>query len=282
MAPRRGRLARCGRPFVVGLALASILASWLLSRDRDGRAAATAPFSYPAAPESGCSPKPPAASQQRTAGVAFTVRTPRNYDPRYRHSLLVVFAPAGTDAAASERLTGLTGVATAAGFIVAYVDHRPLSLAAIRDLGAVPDMIAESWCIDPDRIFLTGHSDGGTVATALALSPPPNRHYAGIAPSAAGFAARDLAAYPCPPPLAVFVAHGAADTLFPGFGRQAAKVWAACNRCDAAAPQAIGDGCVEFRGCARGARTVYCEHGGRHTHWPAQNRRLIEFFAARE
>jgi polyhydroxybutyrate depolymerase len=274
------------RPLLASLALASILASWLFTRDRAvvGAFAETAAFPYPALPRvAACGPNTLArdASPSRTAGgVALTVRTPSNYDPHYAHALLVVFAPAGADRVTNEHFTGLTGVATRAGFIVVYADHKTLSLSTIRDLGTIPTLLAQTWCIDPSRIFLTGHSDGGTVATALALSGEPNGQYAGIAPSAAGFTAADLAAYRCPAPLAVRVTHGSADELFPGFGRQAAAWWATCNKCDAASPERRADDCVEYPGCAAGARTVYCEHAGRHTTWPSRNQMLIEFFAA--
>lgn len=274
------------RPLLAGLALASILGSWLFSGDRAGVGgfAQTAAFSYPAPPQAAaCSLSVPApdTSPLRTAGgVALTVRAPSNYDPRYAHPLLVVFAAAGADRAVTERFTGLTGGATQAGFVVVYADHKVLNLRTIRDLGTIPTLLAKVWCIDPRRVFLTGHSDGGTVATALALAPEPNGQYAGIAPSAAGFTAADLAAYRCPAPLAVQVAHGAADERFPGFGREAAAWWAACNHCDAASPERRADGCVEYSGCAAGARTIYCEHAGRHTTWPARNQALIEFFAA--
>jgi len=276
--------ARWLRPLVAGVALISIVASWLSSRERatENLTAGSAAFSYP-------DPHPPSTCRQnnpqqnttalRTAGgVAITVRAPSNYDPRYEHGLLVVYAPAGADRGASERFTGLTPSATGAGFLVAYVDHKPLNLSVIRDLGTIPALVAQSWCVDSHRIFLTGHSDGGTVAMALALS---GGHYAGIAPSAAGFTATDLAGYQCPIPLAVYVAHGTADELFPDFGRQAAAWWATCNKCAAAPPALRADGCLEYSGCASGARTVYCEHGGRHSVWPATNQRLIEFFAAR-
>ncbi|HYM03109.1 MAG TPA: poly(3-hydroxybutyrate) depolymerase [Stellaceae bacterium] len=274
------------RPALASLALASIVASWLWTRERAeiGGAGENVEFAYPAAPRAAtcdASASPHDAAPLRTAGgVALTVRAPSNYDPTYAHALLVVFAPAGADRFVTERFTGLTATATRAGFIVAYVDHKPLSQATIRDLGTVPAVLAQTWCIDARRIFLTGHSDGGTVATALAVWAEPTRPYAGIAPSAAGFTGADLAAYRCPSPLAVIVAHGAADELFPGFGKEAAAWWAACNKCEAAAPARRADGCVEYRGCATGARTVYCEHAARHIAWPSWNDTLIDFFVA--
>jgi polyhydroxybutyrate depolymerase len=111
---------------------------------------------------------------------------------------------------------------------------------------------------------------------ALALSH--RKDITGIAPSAAGFTAADLAAFPCPAPLPVLVMHGAADMHFPGFGRQAAKWWARCNQCEGAASPRGDDGCVEYTACATGGRTIYCEGSDGHLRWPARNATLIEFF----
>jgi polyhydroxybutyrate depolymerase len=272
------------RPLIAGVALASVLLSWLAGPERanESPTAESVAFSYPdPRPAAHCSQNnvPQNTAALRTAGgVALTVRAPSNYDPRYSHRLLVVYAPAGMDRHASERFTGLTPVATGAGFLVAYADHKPLNLSVIRDLGSIPVLVAQSWCVDSQRIFLTGHSDGGTVAMALVLSGKEGGQYAGIGPSAAGFTATDLATYQCPAPLAVYVAHGTADELFPNFGRQAAAWWATCNKCAAAPPALRADACLEYSGCAAGARTLYCEHKGRHSVWPAANERLIDFF----
>ncbi len=272
------------RPLLAALALASILASWLYEQHELGMAAETGAFAYPAiAPAAACAANASGAIRaqlQTDGGIAFTASTPSNYDARYPHALLVVFAPAGADRGESERFTGLTRAATRAGFVVVYADHAALKPAAIRDLGTIPERVAQVWCIDRRRIFLTGHSDGGTVATALALSAAASGRYAGIAPSAAGFTAADLKGYSCPAPLAVLVAHAADDELFPGYGREAAAWWAACNQCDAAPPARRADGCIEYTGCAGGVRTRYCEHPGRRARWPARNQMLLEFFAA--
>lgn len=270
------------RAVLLVLGLAGIVAAWFATRD-DGSSAQTAPYLYPedvAGRASDCvwraDDRP--AILLTAGGVGVTVRTPRNYDPRYRHSLLVVYAPAGVGRFLSERLTHLTFAATQAGFIVAYADHATMASPVIEDLGGVPDVVARHWCIDPARVFLTGHSDGGTVATALVVASARPHQIAGIAPSAAGFAAADLAQYACPTPLPVLVMHGAADRHFPGFGRQAVEWWARCNRCDATSPERRADGCVAWRGCAPGGRTIYCESSGGHAAWPNRNATLLEFF----
>jgi len=268
---------------VLGLGFIGMVAAWFATHD-DGSSEQTAPYVYPedaAAKASNCA----VGADERpgtllTAGrVGITVRTPRNYDPQYRHPLLVVYAPAGVDRFVSERLTRLTFAGTRAGFIVAYADHATMVLPAIEDLGQVPDVIARHWCIDPARVFLTGHSDGGTVATALVVASTRSHQIAGIAPNAAGFTAADFAKYECPPPVAVLVMHSAADRHFPGFGRQAVEWWARCNRCDMRSPERRAEGCVAWRGCAPGGQTVYCEGGSSHAAWPDRNATLIEFFA---
>jgi polyhydroxybutyrate depolymerase len=263
---------------LASLAAVSVLVSWFLTGDP--RVGEMADFDYRAKPTSAACPASAAGavSLRTPRGVAFEVRAPRNYDARYAHPLLVVYAPAGMDRLATERFTGLSIAATAAGFVVAYVDHSRLILSAIGDLGAVAEIVARGWCIDRRFVFLTGHSDGGTVATALALSAEPSGRYAGIAPSAAGFTGADLREYRCPAPLGVLVLHGRADELFPGFGKQAAGWWARCNGC-AGEPEPRADGCMEYRGCAPAGRTVYCEHGSRHAVWPAYNQTMIDFFA---
>ena len=209
-------------------------------------------------------------------GIRYRVRTPANYDAAVAHPLLLVYPGAGHSSAASERHTGLTPAATAAGFIVAYADHRRLSLPVLDDLATIPAAIAARWCVDPGRMYVTGHSDGGTAAAAMAFRADDGFTPSGIAPSAAGINADDLAAYDCPQPLPVIILHSADDKLFPGFGRSAAQWWAGCNRC-ATTTHATHDDCVEFDRCPEHAPVRYCEGDGSHRRWPARNATLLQF-----
>ena len=102
-------------------------------------------------------------------GIHFSVRTPSNYKDTIAHPLLMVYAPAGRDREEAEEHVYLTSEATAAGFVIAYADHRPLSPESVVQLAEIPKLIQEKWCIDKKRIFLTGHSDGGTVAMGTAF-----------------------------------------------------------------------------------------------------------------
>ena len=215
---------------------------------------------------------------ETVGGTSFSIRVPANYQADVPHPLLVVYAPGGRERTASERLVSITAAATSAGFIVAFADDRSLSVETILDLGTIPDLVGERWCLDPDRIFLTGHSNGGTVANALAFLEETPVLVRGIAPSAAGISGADFAARECPAPLSVMVMHSAEDRLFPGFGAQAARWWASCNRCDVARVSELANGCLAYLDCAPGVQTVYCEGSGAHTRWPALNSEMLDFF----
>ena len=218
--------------------------------------------------------------EQGPTGIRYMVKTPANYNATIAHPLLMVYAPSGTNRHESEDFVSLTQEATAAGFIVAYADHRAMSPKAIEELAAIPGLIEKKWCIDHKRIFLTGHSDGGTTAMAIAFLDGTKHIPAAIAPSAMGIRGEDLKSYHCPNPLPVMLMHSSQDTLFPGYGKEAIQWWAACNGCDPTPPVKDGDGCVTYKGCKNKVATRYCEGTGSHTTWPGSNKAIIEFFRA--
>ena len=213
--------------------------------------------------------------------ISVSVRTPINYDGTMAHPLLVVFAPGGYHRIASEDFYGLTREATTAGFIVAYPDHRKLSLQAFEQLGQVPALVAGKWCVDSGRVYFAGHSDGGTTSAALTFLDTSELRPRAVAISAAGIRRQDLEQYACPQPLSVLIVHSRRDELLapPEYGKDAAQWWAACNKCRTG-PGAMGeDGCVEYGGCAHAVRTRYCEVETAHRHWSVPNTGLLAFFA---
>lgn len=260
-------------------AIAAAIAGW-----RWHEASTPASHLYAGAAPAAC---PTAATARTTAMTAaatgtsdtrlpgFTVRTPANYDPHRPHPLLVVYSPAGLGGRMTEFFTGLTPAATAAGLVVAYVDSRRLSRGAIESFARIPAAVAAGWCIDPARITVTGHSDGGTIAEAVALLPTPGSlPPAAVAASAAGIQGSDFKDFQCPVRADVLVAHGRRDTHFPGYGASAATAWAGCLGCRGA-PVPDADGCLAYRNCAGGGLR-YCEGDGSHLDWPATlNDRII-------
>ncbi len=217
--------------------------------------------------------------EQTPAGIRYMVKTPTNYNSNIAHPLLMVYAPARTNRYESENFMSLTQGATAAGFIVAYADHRTMSPDTIEKLAEVPGLIEKKWCIDHTRIFLTGHSDGGTAAMAIAFIDGTKHIPAAIAPSAMGIRGEDLKEYQCPNPLPVMLMHSSQDSLFPGYGKEAIYWWATCNGCDTTPLlNKDPDGCVTYRSCKNNVTTRYCEGTGIHTEWPGKNIAIINFF----
>ena len=213
--------------------------------------------------------------------IPFSVRTPINYDGTLAHPLLVVFAPAGYQRFASEAFYGLTHEGTAAGFIIAYPDHLKLSMRAFEELGQVPALVTARWCVDSSRVYFVGHSDGGTAAAAVTFLGASELRPRAVAISAAGIRQQDLEQYACPQPLSVLVVHSRNDELFapPSYGKEPARWWAACNRCQPVPGAVDGEGCVEYGGCAPAVRTRYCEVDTPHRQWSVPTAALLAFFA---
>jgi polyhydroxybutyrate depolymerase len=218
--------------------------------------------------------------EKTAAGIRYMVKTPTNYNASIAHPLLMVYAPARTDRYKSEDFVHLTQEASAAGFIVAYADHRTMTPQTIEELAEIPALIEKNWCIDRKRIFLTGHSDGGTVAMGIAFLTGTKHIPTAIAPSAMGIRGEDLKAYQCPDPLPVMLMHSSQDSLFPDYGKESIQWWAACNGCDTASPMKEADGCVTYKACKNNVATRYCEGTGPHTEWPGNNTAIIDFLKA--
>ncbi|MCY4363501.1 MAG: poly(3-hydroxybutyrate) depolymerase [Gammaproteobacteria bacterium] len=219
-------------------------------------------------------------------GLRYFVRTPLNYDNRIAHPLMMVFSPGDRSGLGTEWFTGLTTEGTRQGFVVVYADNRPRQIPALNrplakewilELGTIPALVATQWCIDLDRVFLTGHSNGGTISTALALLEESPLSPAAIAPSAAGFRGEDLNSFACPAPLPVLVMHSRNDKVFPGYGAETMQWWKQCNQCPERV-RSLGDNCISYLGCAENVSTVYCEGERRHTVWPERNNRIISLF----
>jgi len=213
-------------------------------------------------------------------GVQIVVRVPAGYDPTRGFPLVVVYAPAGANATGTEAFTGLTPVAKKRGYIVAYVDHiTPSSEAAFQDAASAIPAVLAGWCVDPKRVYLTGHSDGGSITELLAASGEVE--VAAVAPSAAGVDVSFMKQYKCRTPLAEMEIHGSRDTLFPvskGFGAKVAQWWAGCDVCAATASAPLANGCVVYAGCKDGVEVEYCQHTGEHQDWPSLNAAILDFF----
>jgi polyhydroxybutyrate depolymerase len=236
-------------------------------------------YTYPAATGAACAAgvaAPSRSDDEATArGVKFSVRAPLNYDAAYRHALLVMYAPAGYSRFSAERYYAMTGAATAAGMVVAYANHVPLSADAVQALGEVPARVASRWCIDAARVYFAGHSDGGSISMGVTFMGKSTLEPSAIVASGAGIRAGDLAHYQCPRPTRITLLHSVEDERFPGYGEETIAWWAKCNACGARASQSDGAGCFAYAGCA--APTRFCPTRGAHARWPATPAALLDF-----
>ena len=212
-------------------------------------------------------------------GFRANVRTPANYDATRQHPLLVVYAAAGQSAAASERFTGLTHAATSRGYIVAYASSRRMLIKNIKHMATLPTAIATDWCVDNERIFAVGHSDGGTTAVASAILPDIAQRPAAFIASAAGFGPDDLAELKCGDRArpAMFI-QKSDDELFPDYIDHLARWFATCNACSTTAIPA-NNGCQTFNKCPTDAPVILCEVPGGHARWPDLNQTVLDFIA---
>lgn len=212
------------------------------------------------------------------AGLHFSVRTPSDYDPLVGYPLIVTFAPSGGTATAIETSTKLTPDALDAGFVIAYVDTvSPANITGAKDAAGIPGQIAERWCIDPGRVYLTGSSDGGGLIYTIVLNHYMTPEPAAVAPFAAGASKNTLAKASClAPPMPAMIMHNSGDTVFPRYGQAARDWWVTCNACGE--PESLADGCLAYRDCAGGAEVRYCEGEGGHGRWPGLHASMFEFF----
>lgn len=219
----------------------------------------------------------------KAGSIAFNVRAPASYSPTIGSPLIVMFAPAGADRTTTETFVVLTPAANSRGYVIAYVDHISPSSASTGDLGqGVVKKITETWCVDPGRIYLSGHSDGASLLTArmvARISTPPVP--AAVAPSATGWPARTTD--PCPPwgTIPAMVIHSKDDALFPGIGLKIRDYFVRCNECGPTPKDTLPNGCVPYAGCKNGADVQYCEKTGAHGIWQKSlNASILDFFDA--
>jgi polyhydroxybutyrate depolymerase len=161
------------------------------------------------------------------------------------------------------------------GFIVAYPNGLANSWNFRQDsydvsfLRAVAGDIASTWCVDPDRVYASGHSNGAFMAQRLACDAPDVfaavTEYAGGSPQSFGT--------PCQPSRGVSVGlfHGDADVVVsPAFAERARDQWVARDGC---APASTSDSVPEgvllrWHGCRDDAEVIWRSYPGQSHLWP--------------
>ncbi|HVM95790.1 MAG TPA: PHB depolymerase family esterase [Candidatus Acidoferrales bacterium] len=143
-----------------------------------------------------------------------------------------------------------------------------------RDIAFVKAMLAhieDSYCIDLNRIYATGFSNGAFLSNLLACTMADT--FAAVAPVSGG-----RLTMACTPSRAIpiMIHHGRNDPLIAvAQAREMRDAWVEKNACH---EKTEADGCENYRGCRSNADVVYCEDDGEH-HWPvAATPRIWNFF----
>ena len=143
-----------------------------------------------------------------------------------RLPLLVALHGAGQNASFFEPYTGFSQIADGEGFIVVYPnaagshsfwninDHEPKAADDVAFIGALLDRVERNYCVDLRRVYATGVSNGGGMASRLGCQL--SSRFAAIAPVAGGY--RSLPACHPGAPVSVLEVHGTNDGAVPYYG----------------------------------------------------------------
>lgn len=216
--------------------------------------------------------------QERT----FVLYVPTAYDGTRATALVLNFHGLGSNGAEQQFYSGLVPVAEREGFLVASPDginRAWLITPGVNDITFTRDLvaaIAEFACVDLDRVYATGMSNGGFMSAALACFA--GDLVAAVAPVAGMIAAGSL----CGAPVPLIEFHGTEDQVVPyergilaPTGGVFAGVlalmesWAEFNGCESEPQEeAVGESVVfrEYAGCDV-PTGHYVVEGGGHT-WP--------------
>ena len=190
-----------------------------------------------------------------------TVHTPTNFDPGLASPLLIMLHGFGASGALQESYFQLAATASVNGMLYAYPDGTTdpngnrfwnatnsccdLFHSGVDDSTYIESIIADiksTVAVDPKRIFLVGHSNGGFMAYRMACD-----HAADIAAIVSLAGATYNTASACAPatPVSVLEIHGTADATISYNGgtilapypsaANTAKMWAAYDGCSQAA-----------------------------------------------
>jgi len=165
----------------------------------------------------------------------YLLHVPATYKPDTPAALVLVFHGAGISAERFVSYSRFSNVADREGFLIVY----PQGLGEAwnpspgsRDVQFVRDLIdqLQKRCpVDPNRIYASGHSNGGAMADRLACELSDRIAAIGTVSGAYQRTAECSPSRPVP----VFAIHGTADTIVPYEGiPEWASAWAQRNGCD--------------------------------------------------
>ncbi len=165
----------------------------------------------------------------------YLLHVPATYNPEEPSALVLVFHGAGIGAERFAGYSRFSSMADREGFLIVYpegIDEVWNPSPGSRDVQFVSDLIdhLQMRCrVDPNRIYASGHSNGGGMVDRLACELADRIAAIGTISGAYQSSRNCSPARPVP----VFAIHGTADTIIPYEGIPAwASAWAERNGCD--------------------------------------------------
>lgn len=294
-ARARGRL--------IAATAAALLLTAAIAGCGNHRAAANAGTLPPAPGTSGCGHHEASGSLQYNLTVSghrrtVIVRIPAGHSGKSKLALVLNLHGSGSTASAEEQFSGMDATADAGHFIVAYpqalipdrtgydwnIPGVPLYSGKYPPAGAPNDVaflttlvrdLAGRYCIDLSRVYATGVSGGGRMASQLGCDA--SSVFAAIAPVAG---LRYPSPCPASRPVPVIAFHGTADTIdpFDGSGSgswtysvpAAAHMWAGHDHCAASPQTTAGRGyrLTRYTACSGSAQVELYALTGEGHEWP--------------
>jgi poly(3-hydroxybutyrate) depolymerase len=208
----------------------------------------------------------------------YELSIPAEYDPATPYPVVFAFHGRGGDGALAALYFGVEAQAAGAAIFV-YPDGLPLAnmgnqtgwdLTAngvdVAFFDALRAELDAQLCLDPERLFATGHSFGGYFSNTLGCARGDVLR--AIAPVAGGGPF-----FTCNTPVAAWIAHGNLDETVPvSEGEGSRDTWLGYDGCGATSQPTSPAPCVAYDGCSAGTPVVWCAHDepdmGGHA-WPS-------------
>lgn len=289
------------RPVVVVCVLAVVVAFSACGGGEEDRLGGAPPADSPSTTATPVLVRPAPGDHELTlihdgAPRGYLLHAPPTYDRAKPMALVLALHGRPSSASSIRSLTGLSDKADQAGFVVVYpegVGGGWTVVGAGTDdvsfVSALIDEVERTWGTDPDRIYVTGFSNGAqmTYRLAAALSD----RLAAAAPISGAVRSADLVPAS---PISLITITGTADANVDSMAGEILASWSAAMGCAAPAEQTGDIGALSVTTtraeCDAGAEIVWHSVQGMGHSWPgaltsspaalSANDIIWEFFAA--
>lgn len=208
------------------------------------------------------------------AGMArdYILSLPADYDPNTQYPLVFAWHGRGGSAGLAQLYFKVEEAAQGQAIFV-YPGGLPLADMQGQtgwdldpnneDFALFDALVAEvqaRLCVDPGRIFSTGHSFGGYMSNQIGCFRGDVVRAIGLVAGGGPYSAKP-GVVSCTGQVATWLAHGNGDMVVPfSEGENSRDHWTEANHCEAGAEPVEPAPCTAFAGCDEGFPVVWCEH----------------------